>query len=1005
MRIEELYPCTKAELLEKMKALAASYTPEWKLDEKYPDAGTVLAMLYADMFYDTVCRYNRIPEKNQAAFFRSLGAQLKPAVPASGYICFSLSSDEFGGTEVPAGFPVTAQGEGEDSNDVFFETQDSVYATPSRLETVFLIDGGNDRIQCIYEDREEVGIQNDPIYLFQSDKENRQEHVLTLIQEEVLNLKGPAQVCLQITPYRFQEGAGSLDWLLDEKQSAFEYYAEGGYISFGKRFMENDRLILDIGDGQPPLSREEADGQEGYRLRCRYLKPYVREDFTVEELRLTSRAGQVAPDVVQTEAGEEELNEVYPFGERPMLYSEVYIASEQVLSKSGARVTMSFRLDYEKTPLDAGGETERNWKLVMKREDFKPDPEYDITIERVIWEYYNGTGWSRLFDGPQYGRIFNGGDGTMGQQFTLEFTCRGDAKTYLYNSTESRYIRIRVLKMNNLFKMKGNYITPVMSDILFSFDYKGRGRAPDSLETLNNMVRRPMNVGLLGQGKVCWPLFQNLGCTEKMLYLKFTMPFKDGPIRILFTTEETVQEELPRLAFEYYTDSGFKPLPVMDETQRLRKSGVITFMGRPDFGRTSFWGEEGCWLRIIDAERRYRKITAGTKMPAVNGIYMNASRVLAVRTMPEERFRIEPGEENQRCTLLNQNVYGVMVWVDEGRSLTEIQQKRAAELFETEEERGEDGRLLHFWIKWVEKEDFYLSEQDDRHYTVDRMKGIVSFSDGRNGKIPSSGDGETVRIRYTCGGGEDGNQPERAVSQMTRTLGYINRVFNPCITAGGSSQETSEDAVRRSARALCHGDRAVTAWDYEALAMEASGDVLKVKCFPNCNEQGAREPGSVTLVVLQRQFRNGRIYFDKVRAEVESYIRPRIGGNQEALRRFYVAEPRYLELRCRLELVVGNFNEVFDVRRRIQEKIEEFLDPITGNYDRQGWSIGRIPNEIQITNAIKGIPGIRYMNELRMSAFMKSPQGWIEVDAESVELRRFAVALSGTHWIVITVES
>ena len=593
----------------------------------------------------------------------------------------------------------------------------------------------------------------------------------------------------------------------------------------------------------------------------------------------------------------------------------------------------------------------------------------------------------------------------MGQQFTLEFTCPGDAKTYLYNSTESRYIRIRVLKMNNLFKMKGNYITPVMSDILFSFDYKGRGRAPDSLETLNNMVRRPMNVGLLGQGKVCWPLFQNLGCTEKMLYLKFTMPFKDGPIRILFTTEETVQEELPRLAFEYYTNSGFKPLPVMDETQRLRKSGVITFMGRPDFGRTSFWGEEGCWLRIIDAERRYRKITAGTKMPAVNGIYMNASRVLAVRTMPEERFRIEPGEENQRCTLLNQNVYGVMVWVDEGRSLTEIQQKRAAELFETEEERGEDGRLLHFWIKWVEKEDFYLSEQDDRHFTVDRMKGIVSFSDGRNGKIPSSGDGETVRIRYTCGGGEDGNQPERAVSQMTRTLGYINRVFNPCITAGGSSQETSEDAVRRSARALCHGDRAVTAWDYEALAMEASGDVLKVKCFPNCNEQGAREPGSVTLVVLQRQFRNGRIYFDKVRAEVESYIRPRIGGNQEALRRFYVAEPRYLELRCRLELVVGNFNEVFDVRSRIQEKMEEFLDPITGNYDRQGWSIGRIPNEIQITNAIKGIPGIRYMNELRMSAFMKSPQGWIEVDAESVELRRFAVALSGTHRIVITVES
>lgn len=92
-----------------------------------------------------------------------------------------------------------------------------MYATPSRLETVFNRQG-NDRIQ-VYEDREEVGIQNDPIYLFQWIK-NRQEHVHAH-PEETPNLKGPAQVCLQITPYRFQEGAGSLDWLLDEKAVGF----------------------------------------------------------------------------------------------------------------------------------------------------------------------------------------------------------------------------------------------------------------------------------------------------------------------------------------------------------------------------------------------------------------------------------------------------------------------------------------------------------------------------------------------------------------------------------------------------------------------------------------------------------------------------------------------------------------------------------------------------------------------------------------------------------------
>ena len=45
------------------------------------------------------------------------------------------------------------------------------------------------------------------------------------------------------------------------------------------------------------------------------------------------------------------------------------------------------------------------------------------------------------------------------------------------------------------------------------------------------------------------------------------------------------------------------------------------------------------------------------------------------------------------------------------------------------------------------------------------------------------------------------------------------------------------------------------------------------------------------------------------------------------------------------------------------------------------------------------------MKELRMTAFMKSPQGWIEVDMESVDIRRFAVVLNGSHQIVITVES
>ncbi|MFR5601852.1 MAG: baseplate J/gp47 family protein [Lachnospiraceae bacterium] len=264
---------------------------------------------------------------------------------------------------------------------------------------------------------------------------------------------------------------------------------------------------------------------------------------------------------------------------------------------------------------------------------------------------------------------------------------------------------------------------------------------------------------------------------------------------------------------------------------------------------------------------------------------------------------------------------------------------------------------------------------------------------------------EIIRIRYRCGGGKEGNQTEEAINQMSRSLGYVNKVFNPCITTGGNDQETVDEAILRSSAALCHRGRAVTVRDYEALALEASRDVLKVKCFPNCSESGGREPGSVTLVVLQKNFQDGRLYFDQVKTQVERYMNPRLEGNQAAMGRFYVAEPRFLKLECRMEVVVLDFNDVFDVKKQVSERIREFLDPITGNFNKKGWEIGRIPNEVQIGNALKGIPGIHYIKELRMSAFMQSREGWIEVDQDSADLRRFAVAVNGSHQIMITVEN
>ena len=58
---------------------------------------------------------------------------------------------------------------------------------------------------------------------------------------------------------------------------------------------------------------------------------------------------------------------------------------------------MSFNLDFVSIPLEYDvAEDPVEWKWITDRSNLRPNPEYDVTIEEIIWEYYNGSGWARL---------------------------------------------------------------------------------------------------------------------------------------------------------------------------------------------------------------------------------------------------------------------------------------------------------------------------------------------------------------------------------------------------------------------------------------------------------------------------------------------------------------------------------------------------------------------------------------------------------------------------------
>lgn len=486
------------------------------------------------------------------------------------------------------------------------------------------------------------------------------------------------------------------------------------------------------------------------------------------------------------------------------------------------------------------------------------------------------------------------------------------------------------------------------------------------------------------------------------LYLGFEQPPLGGPIKILFSMEENLPTPMPLLQFEYSSGRGWNTLNVIDETENFRKTGILTMRGNPDFARQRLLGRERYWIRITDANNEYYQLREKCHLQNLEGIYMNTTQISAVETQEPEWFFISPNEENKECQLRNRQIYGIRVWVNEYRSLHRDELPALEKEHTIRYEHTPDGEVEAIWVEWQETSQLGQGDASDRCYEVDRIEGTVRFPNGRNGRIPTSDSTATICIEYSCGGGSIGNLPKHSIQRLNRSIGFISEADNYEITTGGCDQEQVQEALLRNAEAIRHGYRAVTVSDYEALAKEADRNILRTKCFSNRNALGQREYGHVTLVVLQKDYENGRKYFDSVRGQIMEYMKDRMSTHLFRQNRFHIIEPDFLELSTTVTLQVTEYNQVFEVRSAVLERLKSFLNPVMGNYDRSGWEIGSVPNATQILNALKEIPGIHYIESVRLTVYQR---GKVEVDLDKANQRVYALPLNGSHEIIVKVRN
>jgi len=125
------------DLLKEMISLVPFYTPEWRPSEE--DAGLTLIKIFSQMLETVIQRLNRVPEKNFAAFLDMLGINLLPSQPAVVPVIFSLSEGTGEHVLIPAKTQVSA-------DEIIFETERNIFATPSRLIKAYGIEVEKDEI-------------------------------------------------------------------------------------------------------------------------------------------------------------------------------------------------------------------------------------------------------------------------------------------------------------------------------------------------------------------------------------------------------------------------------------------------------------------------------------------------------------------------------------------------------------------------------------------------------------------------------------------------------------------------------------------------------------------------------------------------------------------------------------------------------------------------------------------------------------------------------------------
>jgi len=324
------------------------------------------------------------------------------------------------------------------------------------------------------------------------------------------------------------------------------------------------------------------------------------------------------------------------------------------------------------------------------------------------------------------------------------------------------------------------------------------------------------------------------------------------------------------------------------------------------------------------------------------------------------------------------------------------------------------------WEPWVEVPDFSASGPHDKHFTCDSATGEVRFGpalrlpDGTvrsYGAIPPRG--ALVRFaKYRYGGGVIGNVQAGMLTVLKTSIPYVDRVTNHRGASGGIDAESIEAAEMRVPEFLRSQGRAVTASDYEALAMRADSRVQRARCVQPLAAD-VPQPGGAFASPLA-----GRVYLllvPKVAQPAERIAPEDLRLPEDlvdAVRRYLddyrlltvrldIREPEYIVVAVQVAVAARPNSNPERVRASVERRLYGFLNPIVGG-PGQGWPFGRALYPSDLYACLQGIEGIEFIEALRI--FQVHPSGDRTEVTGRLDVPVHGLIASGEHRVEVRLQ-